>query len=235
MSYIPTGPVSNDKHQKLKKEYLQTRDELTQTLSTLKVFDRELMKKIGELKNTKNRLNHVQHENQQLKDTNSGLQNECNNVRQQLKDAKALCEVFGKELFDARAFLTKANALSISEVGEKVTALNEEIVLAAATLGEAIIHKCHEVSQTDMDAAAAVSKEMVGEKMTDILITQSQKPEPNSLLVQVVLQMIMVKFCVSKIQSWNSGDSAIGGFFSALYSEIRSTGKHRIDSEPSFT
>ena len=66
MSYIPTGPVSNDKHQKLKKEYLQTRDELTQTLSTLKVFDRELMKKIGELKNTKNRLNHVQHENHRI-------------------------------------------------------------------------------------------------------------------------------------------------------------------------
>jgi hypothetical protein len=122
-------------------------------------------------------------------------------------------------------------------VGEKVTPLNEEIFQAAATLGEALtIHKRHGLSQKELDAAAVVSKEMVGEKVTNILIAQAQKPETevNPLLVQVVLQIFMVKFCVSKIQSWYPGDSYIGEFLSAIYSEIHSTGKHRIDSKPSF-
>lgn len=121
-------------------------------------------------------------------------------------------------------------------MGEKVAALNEEIFQTAAALGEALIHKRHkEVSQRELDAAAAVSREMVGEKMTNILITRSQNPEPevNLLLVQVVLQIFMVKFCISKIQSWYPSDSAIGETLSVIYSKIRSNGKHRIDPKPS--
>ena len=152
------------------------------------------------------------------------------NVHQEL-DAKTLSG--GPEVSSTR---TKADALSISEVGEKVTALNEEIFQAAATLGQTLIHKRHEVTQTELEAATAVSYEMIGEKMSKLLIAQSQKPESevNPLLVQVVLQIFMVKFCVSKIQSWYPGDSAIGEFLSAIYSDIRSKGKHRIDSKPNF-
>ena len=126
--------------------------------------------------------------------------------------------------------------LSISEVGAKVTALNKENFQAAATLGGVLIRKRREISQTDLDAAAAVSREMVGEKITNLLITQSQKPEPeiNPLLVQVVLQIFMVRFCVSKIQSWFPDNSFAGGFLSALYSDIRSTGKHRIGLKTRF-
>ena len=153
------------------------------------------------------------------------------NIHQKL-DAKNLFDVSGPQIFS-----TKAATLSISEVGEKVTALNEEIFQAAATLGETlIIRKRHELSQTDLDAATAVSQEMVGKKMTNILITQSQKSEPegNPLLVQVVLQILMVKFCVSKMESWYPNDSAVGEILAAIYSQIRSTGKHLIDLIPSF-
>ena len=118
-------------------------------------------------------------------------------------------------------------------MGKKVTALNGEIFQVAATLGETLIHKRHEVSPTKWEAATAVSKEMVGEKMTKTLIAQSQKPEPevNPLLVQVVLQIFIVKFCVSKIQSWCPSDPTIEKFLSTIYSDIRSTGKHCIDSK----
>jgi len=72
--------------------------------------------------------------------------------------------------------------------------------------------------------------EMIGEKMTNLLIDQSKKPEPevNPLLVQVVLQIFMVKFCVSKIQSWYPGDPAVGEFLTAIYSEIRSTEEQAV-------
>jgi hypothetical protein len=185
-------------------------------------------------------IKHQKDEIQRSRDTINGLRNELNDVHQQLEDAKALSEIRGKKNLDVQVFSTKADTvttLSISEVGESVVALNEEIFQAAATLGEALIYKRHELFQTDLDAATAVSQEMVGKEMTSILIAQSQKPEleVNPLLVQVVLQIFMVNFCVSKIHSWYPGDAAIGDFLSTIYSQIlnRSTGKHRIDSKSS--
>ena len=123
-------------------------------------------------------------------------------------------------------------------MGEKVAALNDVIFQAAAALGESLIHNRYGLSQKELDAAVAESREMVGEKLTNILVAQSQKPEPevNPLLVQVVLQILMVKFCVSEIKSWwYLGDSAVGEILTAIYSEIRLTSKHPIDSKPCFS
>ena len=240
MSSTTGPPPPKDKSQQQKEEYYRMRDELRQANVTIDKYDRELKERNGELNksNHSSYVNHLQHENQRSKDTINGLQNELNNVYQQLADAKALSDVRGKELLSSQVFSTKVDTLSISEVGEKVNALNDEIFQAAATLalGDVFIHKRHEVSQKDLDTAAAESREMVGEKITNILITQSLKPdfEVNPLLVQVVLRIFMVKFCVSKIQSWHPGESAIGEILSAIYSKIRSNGKHRIYSRPSF-
>ena len=229
---IPTGgPPSSprlDKYQLLKEEHHRIRDELTQARATIENYDRELIRRNKELRQASHYVDHLQQEYQRSKDSNNSLQNELNNVYQQLKDAKALSQSRGNELLGAQVFLNKADSLSISEVGEKVTALNEEIFQAAATLGETLVYKRRELSQTDLDAASVVSHGIVGEKMTSILINQSQKSERevNPLLVQVVLQIVLVNFCVSKIQSWYPGDSSIGGFLSAIYSEIHSTGKY---------
>ena len=226
-----------DKYQLLEEDYHRVRDELTQARATIKNYDRELRRRNEELRQASQIIDHLQHENQLSKDSFNGLQNELNNVHQQLADAEALCEVRTKELYGAQAFLTKADTLSISEVGERVTALNEEISRAAATLGEEIIHKRRELSQTELDAASVISQEILGKKMSNTLMALSQQPnsEVNPLLVQVVLQILIVKFCVSKILSWYPGDSSIGNFLSAIYSKIHTTGKHCIDSNPSFT
>ena len=215
--------------QLLKNEYYRNRDELKQARAIIDNYDRELKRKNGELNRASLLIDLLQHESQRSKDTINSLQNELVNVLQQLNrddsddKAQALCEVCGKQLFEAQVDTLS----SISEVGEKVTALNEEIFQAAATLGEALIHNRYEVSQKELEAAVVVTQEMVGEKMANVLVTQRQKselePEVNPLLAQVVLQIFMVKFCVSKIQSWFPEDSNIGGF---LYSKIRSDGKH---------
>ena len=240
MSVIPSAgqPLPKDKHQLLKEEIRRTRDELRQVQANFENQDRELKKMQGDLRNANHYINQLHHEKQRSKDCIGGLQNELNNIHQQLQDAKNLSEVRGRELHGAQVFLTKADTLSISEVGEKVTALNEEIFQAAATLAEALIHKRHEASQEELAAAAEECQEMVGEKMINLLVTQSQKPEHevNPLLVQVVLQIFMVKFCASKIQSWYPSNTTIGEFLIAIYSEIRSTGKHVFicDSKPNF-
>ena len=210
----PSPP--KDKYQFLKEEYYRTRDEFED-------YDHELRTWTNE------EMNRLQHESERSKDFISDLQNLIN-VHQEL-DSKTLSGVSSPQVFS-----TKADTLSISEVGKKVTVLNEEIFQAAAALGEALIHKRYEVSQTDLDAAAAESHYMIGEKMTKILIAHAQKPKPevNLLLVQVVLQIFMVRFCASKIQSWYPGNPAIGEFLSAIYSEIRSSRKHRINSRTKF-
>jgi hypothetical protein len=67
-------------------------------------------------------------------------------------------------------------------MGDRVKALNEENFQAAATLGEALIHKHHDISQKDWEAAVAVIKEMLVEKMTMLSLTrhgnQNQKSIP---------------------------------------------------------
>ena len=223
MTIIPTvGPPPPEEHSRIQDVL---RDELRRAHDTIEKYGQELDRKNAELRHADQIIGHLQHEMQRSKDSNNDLQNDLNNVRQQLEDAKKHSEVCGEEHFGVQV-----HTFSISEMEEKVTALNEEIFQAAATLGDALIHKRHVVSQTVLDAAAVESREMVGKKLTKILITQSRQSEPevNPLLVQVVLQIFMVKFCVSKIQSWYPGDSAIGEFLAALYSEIRSTGKkHR--------
>jgi molecular chaperone GrpE (heat shock protein) len=228
MSFIPTrGPQPpKDKYQTLKEEYYRIRDELRQSLAIIENYDRELKRGNGALRQTSQYVGHLQHECQLSKDSNNDLQNELNDVHQQLKDAKTLSDLSGSQS-------SKDDTLSISDVGEIVAILDEEIFQAAATLGEFLIHKHHELSQADLVAAVAVSQEMVGGKVTNVLMKQSlaQKGEleVNPLLVQVVLQIFMVKFCVSKLQSWYPGDSVIGDFLATIHSEIRLTGKHRIE------
>ena len=234
MSFMPKvgSPPPKDRYHRMKEEYYRIRNENKQLHTALDNYDHELRRTNGDLSKANHFIKHLhwQQELQRSRDTINGLQNELIQVHQQVEDAKTLSEVLKKELIGTQVFLTKADTLSISEVGEKVTALNEEISQAAATLGEALIHERYDsevVSQRELEAAGAMAREMVGEKMTNILIAQAQKKEPrvDPLLVQVVLQIFMVNFCVSKIQSWYPGDTAIGEFLSTIYSEIQSTGK----------
>ena len=233
MSYIPGDPSPpKDKCQLLKEESRQLRSELKQVQIDRDNYASKLQKSQGELRNANNHINQLLRDKQRSNDQINGLQIELNNIHQQLEDAKTLSEGRGKKLVGAH-FLTKADTLSISEVGEKVTALNEEIFQAAATLGETLIHKRHEFeSQEDFNAARGESQNIIGPKITNVLISQSQiqESEINPLLAQVVFQIFMVKFCVSKIRSWYASDPTLAKSLSAIYSDIqvRSTGKHLI-------
>ena len=206
---MPTSP--KDIYQQLKEEHLRIQDENRQARATIEDYDRKLKRITNELRQANQ---HIRDESQCSKDFISDLQNLING--HQKLDPKNVSDFS----------TTKADTLSISEVGKKVTALNEELFQAAATLGEALIHKRHEVPQKELEVAAAMAQEMVGEKMTKILIAQAQKQEleVNPLLVQVVLQIFIVKFCVSKIQSWYPNDSLLSQFLFTIYSEIRSNG-----------
>ncbi|KAF8805140.1 hypothetical protein BYT27DRAFT_7213115 [Phlegmacium glaucopus] len=231
MPTVANPQPPKDKYQTLKEDYRQLQYDLKQTNMHLEGYKQELRRTRTELRNASHYANELHHEKPRWEDHMNGIQNELNNIHQQLDGAKNLSEIHGADLFYAQVFLTKADTLSISEVGEKVIALNEEIFQAAATLGEALIHQHHELPAEDWNVAAAESQQMVGNTISNILITQALKPEPqvNPLLVQVALQVFMVKFCVSKIQSWYPSDVNIEEFLDAIYSEIRSSGQQEGD------
>ena len=153
---------------------------------------------------------HVQHLDTELK----AAKHELNAVKQQLSDAVNLSEVRGKELKGAQVFLTKADTLSVSDVVQKVTALNEEIFQMAAFLGEVLVY---EVLEEGTDRAAvrqhAVSKgykqaeKFLGEILANALAQESahEPKEPsNPLLVQIVMQIALTQWCASLGSRWTS-------------------------------
>jgi hypothetical protein len=153
---------------------------------------------------------HVHHLDTELK----AVKHELNAVKQQLSDAVNLSEVRGKELKGAQVFLTKADTLSVSDVVQKVTALNEEIFQMAAFLGEVLVY---EVLEEGADRAAvrqhAVSKgykqaeKFLGEILANALAQESahEPKEPsNPLLVQIVMQIALTQWCASLASRWTS-------------------------------
>ncbi|KAF8161573.1 hypothetical protein B0H34DRAFT_747493 [Crassisporium funariophilum] len=225
----PPPPVK-DKAQLYKEELQRTQNELRTLAGNLEAYKCELRRSKWELRQATNQISELIHEKQRYKDHNSSLSHELMNVNRNLQDAKNLSDVRGKELLGSQVFLTKADSLSVSEVIDKVVALNEEIFQAAATLGESMVHHRYETSQEDMALAYESARTTIGEPILDILVSQSQKPEPecNPLLVQVVLQVYIVNFCASKAASWYPSEDRAAGFLNMLYCDIRASEEQAV-------
>jgi hypothetical protein len=122
------------------------------------------------------------------------------------------------------AFLTKADALSTTDVVDKVDALNEEIFQAAALFGEMLQPGR---TQENVTEAFENAKWMLGEQMASILAAESVNlpTEVNPLLFQVVLQIAITTWCRFLISSWKPGDTTVEDVLAAIYSEIRQFGE----------
>ncbi|KDR76611.1 hypothetical protein GALMADRAFT_1328499 [Galerina marginata CBS 339.88] len=183
----------------------------------------DLQKAMAELSGLRHTCYDLDHERARLKDTNNNLQRELSNVQRELDELKALSETRGRELVGAQVFSTEADSLSISDVTYKVGTLNDEIFQASAFLAEIIAHGKHEVPMADMPRYYDQACRRIGEPMVKLLINQSQQPEPevNPLIVQAVLSILLVGFCVSKLDSWYPADKSRAEFLAALYNDIR--------------
>ena len=165
-------------------------------------------------------------ENQRLKDTIRSLQHELSNTVRELQEYQNLSDIRGKELIGTQVCLTKADLLSISDVKEKVNALNDENFQASVSLGDSLIHHKYKLPTLEKKAAYAEASRTISKPLTSALIMEAQKPEPeiNPLLVQVVLELYLVHFCSSMIESWFPGNRETSDFLTTIYTEIRRTG-----------
>ncbi|KAF9047639.1 hypothetical protein BJ165DRAFT_1115077 [Panaeolus papilionaceus] len=158
-----------------------------------------------------------------LEAANNSMNCELINVKKELEEIKALADSRGKELLDTQKFLTKADSISISELKEKVVALNDEIFQAAVSLGESITHEPHGMTEVDASRMYGEVLQLIGEPITRMLVEEGRKPnaDPNPLLVQVVLQIFMTQLCASKIEQWVPNDPKISKFFEAVYNNVQ--------------
>ncbi|PPQ64189.1 hypothetical protein CVT24_008563 [Panaeolus cyanescens] len=202
--------------EKLKAEINKRNIELENHKAEIRRLQRDMRAQI-------NSSNSLQSHRQKLTEANSTLQYELINIKQQLEETKTLADIRGKELIGAQKFLSKADAISISDLKEKVLALNDEIFQAAASLGETIVHQVHGLTEEDMNRLYNEVMQMIGEPVTRMLVDEGQKPnaEANPLLVQSVLQIFMTNVCSSKIELWVPNDPKISDFFTAVYMNIQ--------------
>jgi hypothetical protein len=159
-------------------------------------------------------MRHIDMQNEELK----SVRNELAAVKQQLSDTVNLAEVRGKELKGAQIFLTKADALSVTDVVQKVNTLNEEIFRMAAYLGEVLVYEVLEPEAGRLAHRLAVVKSTykralgyLGETLANALAQHSviePKEESNPLLVQIVMQIALTNWCGILSRRWTSYQKA---------------------------
>jgi hypothetical protein len=164
------------------------------------------------------------HENQRFKETIDAMSLEVKGLTRRYEEAKALSETRGKELHGAQVFLTKADALSMSELTQKVDGLNDEIYQAAASLGEAIVQKKIETSEQPhySPEEGAITKALLGVPLYKLLRSRARNTEEgiNPLLVQIALQAFFAVFCINRIRSWTPANVHFNAALQDLYSKI---------------
>ncbi|KAJ2917958.1 hypothetical protein MD484_g2425, partial [Candolleomyces efflorescens] len=153
---------------------------------------------------------HIHAQDEELK----SVRNELAAVKQQLSDAVNLSEVRGKELKGAQVFLTKADTLSVTDVVQKVSALNEEIFQMAAYLGEVLVYEVLEPEADRQEHRQAAIKSTydralgyLGETLANALAQHSviePKEESNPLLVQIIMQIALTNWCGGFGNRWTS-------------------------------
>ncbi len=218
MAKTVIGMGSAAPRDKAKEAYEKLQSECRQLQSDLQRCQNENYHYRGELQ-------HLHGEVHRYREKNSALQTELNHVYEDLEASRQLSDVRGKELLGAQVFLTKADMLSVSELTQKVTDLNDETFQAAALLAESLTHQ-EATWSTDAEKAVScnIARNIIGEPMLRTL-TNTTEPEPNPLLVQLTVQICLTEFCRMKLETWYEGDSITNEFLTHIYGEIHKSGK----------
>jgi len=157
---------------------------------------------------------------------------EVRGVTKRYEEAKSLSETRGKELLGAQVFLTKADALSMSELIQKVEGLNDEIYQAAASLGEHIVQKKAEPSEQAQHSSddKSVVTALLGSPLCKVLRSCAKQTEEgiNPLLVQITLQAFFVIFCIHRIGSWSPANLGFDAALGELYEKIWSSSDQAV-------
>jgi hypothetical protein len=197
---------------------------------------------------------HIDMQNEELK----SVRTELATVKQQLSDVINLAESRGKELKGSQVGSAKTS-LSVTDVVQKVNALNLEIFQLAAFFGEVFVYGVLEPEAYRQEHKQVIASVYLGESLANTLAQHSliePKEKNNPLLVQIIMQIALTSWCAVLSRRWTAyrkvdePASETGGqpkessrqsllkqadhnrFVSELYDDIRDHGKSH--SEPLF-
>jgi hypothetical protein len=130
-------------------------------------------------------------------------------------------------------FPTKVDLLSASELSQKVSDLNEEVFQVAAWFSDSLMHMQRQwESEAETQSAYQTTCKWIGEPAARVLVGTASDPEPNPILVQLVMQIYFARFCSVKIECWYEGAEEINSFLSRAYGEIRRKGSEFFFARP---
>ncbi|KAF8959228.1 hypothetical protein BDZ97DRAFT_1923060 [Flammula alnicola] len=221
LSRFAVGPFASQPRDKWKEEFQRA-------ASDAQRLQEELKKARSHIYTLRHNCQELDNERLRYKDHSITLKHELASVQRELEEYKTLSEIRGKELVGAQVFLTKADLLSISELVQKVNALNDENFQAAASFGDILVHRNHEWPKEQLEACYRGACEILGEPIAKILADNADKPDINPLLVQVVLQITLVRFCALEIERWYQGSQETNDFLTTIYGEIRRTEEQAV-------
>ena len=175
---------------------------------------------------------HEKSERHKSKEATAGMEKELLVLRREVKNAQNLAGVRGEDpvAANANASFTKADSVSLPEVIAKASQLNEEISQAATLLGESLaFEQAKEMAPKEMKQWTDYCANILGPKVTEILINEAKKEgahEVNQFLVQVFVQIFLVRFCQGLIEFWNPDDAQYSEFLEKkVYKSIRNSGE----------
>ncbi|KAF4620518.1 hypothetical protein D9613_001124 [Agrocybe pediades] len=197
-------------------------------IKRLKAEIYDLKSKNSELEASSNRYrrarNELRKDNQQLTEDLRSAHYQLRQIEQELEQSRNLAETRGKELMGAQVFLTKADSLSQEEITGMVDALNQEIFQIAASLGEYLVFQKHDFKDdTEFNRSLQAVTQILGEGLVQTLINMAHASDPsiNPLIIQSVISICLVNFCIKTLQAWYAPDRRISIFMHKTYDQIR--------------
>jgi len=165
--------------------------------------------------------------NSDLRTANQSLQYERDGLNRNLQDATQLSNVRGNELAGSQVFLSRADTVSVAELQDRINALNEEIFQTAASLGDFMVPRRYELSDTDGRLFHDRLQKFLGKRMLYILGEQAQLngPEINPLLIQVAIQIFLVEACEYEMANWDPNEGELSRNLAKLYRGIQQSGE----------
>ena len=171
----------------------------------------------------------LKQQRKKYKNTIEGFEYEVDNLQHKFNEVTSLSDIRGRELAGAQTFLSTADTISVSEVVDKVTALNEEIFQAAAYLGDCVrcsSRRYNNLIPEDKDKAYRITKRILKDGLTGLLERQRREDWPISfLLVQVTVQTLLVEDCRAAICSWYQSNSTVNKSLQEMYDNICTSGR----------
>ncbi len=181
----------------------------------------------AELTAVKRSHSNISNSNKELRTANQSLQYERDGLNRNLEDATQLSNVRGNELAGSQVFLSRADTVSVAELQDRINALNEEIFQAAASLGDFMVPRRYELSDNDGRLFRDRLQKFVGKRMLYILGDQarSNRPEVNSLLIQVAIQIFLVEACEYEMVNLDPNEVEFSRNLTKLYRGIQESGE----------